>query len=228
MFYLTLKPYFFPGNKTKPTDSNDIIHVSDTKETSGAVCARVQCAYEATCAVDGNGQPRCACLFDCAAASVSSAPVCASDLRLYPNLCHMKLEACRRQEDLRLRPLALCRGLEVNELVANQFYHVIHKKKLFQTFSLHPIFFITLFYKNKRPRILIYLLNYPTSSPNQLKFYIVMYQFRPCGDDEALTDAEGRMMDCGGGPHRKDCPAGSYCHHTAKAARCCKKGIFQI
>lgn len=85
-----------------------------------AVCARVQCAYEATCAVDSNGQPRCACLFDCAAAAASaitSAPVCASDLRLYSTLCHMKLEACRRQEDLRLRPLALCRGLEVSIIV---------------------------------------------------------------------------------------------------------------
>lgn len=27
-----------------------------------AVCARVQCAYEATCAVDSNGQPRLVCL----------------------------------------------------------------------------------------------------------------------------------------------------------------------
>ncbi|XP_026758909.2 agrin-like [Galleria mellonella] len=148
--------------------SNEIRSSDETAESSSepgastAVCARVQCAYEATCAVDSNGQPRCACLFDCAAAAAaaaSSAPVCASDLRLYPTLCHMKLEACRRQEDLRLRPLALCRGLE----------------------------------------------------------------FRPCGDDEPLTDAEGRMLDCGGGPHRKDCPIGSYCHHTAKAARCCKK-----
>ncbi|CAH2254781.1 jg15379 [Pararge aegeria aegeria] len=144
---------------------NDIRTLDDvegsTEPTTGtAVCARVQCAYEATCAVDGNGQPRCACLFDCAAAAAAaSAPVCASDLRMYPTLCHMKLEACRRQEDLRLRPLALCRGLE----------------------------------------------------------------FRPCGDDEPLTDAGGRPMDCGGGPHRKDCPAGSYCHHTAKAARCCRK-----
>ncbi|XP_053616834.1 agrin-like [Plodia interpunctella] len=151
-------------NKTAKSDlSNDIRSSDETAESSSepgaskAVCARVQCAYEATCAVDGNGQPRCACLFDCAAAA--AAPVCASDLRLYPTLCHMKLEACRRQEDLRLRPLALCRGLE----------------------------------------------------------------FRPCGDDEPLTDAEGRLMDCGGGPHRKDCPVGSYCHHTAKAARCCKK-----
>ncbi|XP_075973420.1 agrin-like isoform X2 [Anticarsia gemmatalis] len=158
------------GNRSsKLTDlSNEIRSEDENAENSSeavggtAVCARVQCAYEATCAVDSNGQPRCACLFDCAAAAAAattSAPVCASDLRLYPTLCHMKLEACRRQEDLRLRPLALCRGLE----------------------------------------------------------------FRPCGDDEPLTDAEGRPIDCGGGPHRKDCPAGSYCHHTAKAARCCRK-----
>ncbi|CAH0727341.1 unnamed protein product, partial [Brenthis ino] len=152
------------SNKSaKSSDNNNEIRPLDDTESSSApatgtaVCARVQCAYEATCAVDVSGQPRCACLFDCAAAA--PAPVCASDLRMYPTLCHMKLEACRRQEDLRLRPLALCRGLE----------------------------------------------------------------FRPCGDDEPLIDAEGRPMDCGGGPHRKDCPTGSYCHHTAKAARCCRK-----
>lgn len=122
-------------------DYNNEIRSSDEKtetasEVSGtAVCARVQCAYDATCAVDAHGQPRCACLFDCAAAAaaVSSSPVCASDLRLYPTLCHMKLEACRRQEDLRLRPLALCRGLEVmfmqvyliysNYLFRNNFQH---------------------------------------------------------------------------------------------------------
>ncbi|XP_063395250.1 agrin-like [Cydia fagiglandana] len=139
---------------------------NSSEPTGTAVCARVQCAYEATCAVDSNGQPRCACLFDCAAAAAAaatSAPVCASDLRLYPTLCHMKLESCRRQEELRLRPLALCRGLE----------------------------------------------------------------FRPCGDDEPVTDAEGRPVDCGGGPHRKDCPIGSYCHHTTKAARCCRKDKTQ-
>ncbi|KAJ2947920.1 hypothetical protein O0L34_g9712 [Tuta absoluta] len=156
------------SNKTvKLTDlTNEIRTAEEIAESSSvagagtAVCARVQCAYEATCAVDQHGQPRCACLFDCAAAAAaSSAPVCASDFRLYPTLCHMKLEACRRQEDLRLRPLALCRGLE----------------------------------------------------------------FRPCGDDEPLTDETGRPLDCGGGPHRKDCPIGSYCHHTTKAARCCRK-----
>ncbi|XP_045445693.1 agrin-like [Melitaea cinxia] len=149
-------------NSGKVLETGNEIRASDeTARSSGAggaaACARVTCAHEATCAVDAAGAPRCACLFDCGAAP--PAPVCASDLRLYPALCHMKLEACRRQEDLRLRPLALCRGLE----------------------------------------------------------------FRPCGDDEPLTDAEGRIMDCGGGPHRKDCPVGSYCHHTAKAARCCRK-----
>ncbi|KAI5640606.1 kazal-type serine protease inhibitor domain-containing protein [Phthorimaea operculella] len=110
------------SNKTaKLSDlTNEIRTAEEIAESSSvagagtAVCARVQCAYEATCAVDQHGQPRCACLFDCAAAAAaSSAPVCASDFRLYPTLCHMKLEACRRQEDLRLRPLALCRGLEV-------------------------------------------------------------------------------------------------------------------
>lgn len=55
-------------------------------------------------------------------------------------------------------------------------------------------------------------------------FCVCILQFKPCGDDETVTDVDGRPMDCGSGPHRKDCPVGSYCHHTAKAARCCRKG----
>lgn len=53
----------------------------------------------------------------------------------------------------------------------------------------------------------------------------IIFQFRPCGDDDPVMDAEGRPVDCGGGPQRKDCPVGSYCHHTTKAARCCRKGM---
>lgn len=55
-----------PGsNKSvKITDlSNDIHSPDETTEAGGpsagsAVCAKVQCAYEATCAVDSHGQPR--------------------------------------------------------------------------------------------------------------------------------------------------------------------------
>lgn len=53
------------GNKTvRIIDSNEIRSGEEPAESSSepgastAVCARVQCAYEATCAVDQNGQPR--------------------------------------------------------------------------------------------------------------------------------------------------------------------------
>ncbi|KAL1116864.1 hypothetical protein AAG570_005333 [Ranatra chinensis] len=47
-------------------------------------------------------------------------PVCGSDLRLYPSLCAMRTEACQRQEELRLRPLDLCQGMEVKPCQGEQ------------------------------------------------------------------------------------------------------------
>ncbi|XP_049772393.1 agrin-like [Schistocerca cancellata] len=47
---------------------------------------------------------------------------------------------------------------------------------------------------------------------------------RPCGGEPPLVHpGTGRQYDCGSGPARQDCPAGSYCHQTAQFARCCIK-----
>ncbi|KOB68636.1 putative agrin [Operophtera brumata] len=209
-----------------------------------AVCARVQCAYEATCAVDSNGQPRrglggnyiYACLFDCAAAaaaSTTSNPVCSSDLRLYPTLCHMKLEACRRQEDLRLCPLPLCNYIYAclfdcaaaaaafttsNPVCASdlRLYPTLCHMKLEacrrqEDLRLRPLplcrgLEVTTFMRacstaqrppppSRRPT----LYARPTCDCTR-------HCFKPCGDDETVTDADGRPVDCGSGPHRTDCP----------------------
>lgn len=45
-------------------------------------------------------------------------PVCGSDLRIYSSLCAMKMEACQRQQELRLRPLDLCQGSELSRKIA--------------------------------------------------------------------------------------------------------------
>lgn len=75
-------------------------------------CRDIHCDFEATCELGPDGFPRCTCQFDCTSAALlaASKPVCASDLRMYPSLCAMKMEACQRQEELRLRPLDLCQG----------------------------------------------------------------------------------------------------------------------
>lgn len=75
-------------------------------------CRDIHCDYEATCELGPDNFPRCTCHFDCNSPAVvaSSKPVCASDMRMYPSLCAMKMEACQRQEELRLRPLDLCQG----------------------------------------------------------------------------------------------------------------------
>lgn len=52
-------------------------------------------------------------------------------------------------------------------------------------------------------------------------------EVRPCGNIKAMIDmSTGLEIDCGNGPHRQDCPPGSYCHITLTAARCCPKSKF--
>ncbi|CAL4084615.1 unnamed protein product, partial [Meganyctiphanes norvegica] len=70
------------------------------------VCAGMTCEYGSTCTVLEDGLPRCSCSLDCTEAP--GTPVCASDLKMYPNECVMIREGCQRQVELRLRPLELC------------------------------------------------------------------------------------------------------------------------
>ncbi|XP_050518916.1 agrin-like [Diabrotica virgifera virgifera] len=132
--------------------------ILDGITTEKEACKDILCDFEATCEVGPDNFPRCTCQFNCA--NAYSSPVCASDLRIYSSLCAMKMEACQRQEELRLRPLDLCQGMEV----------------------------------------------------------------KPCKGEKPLTDpVTERELDCGNGPFRQDCPAGSYCHQTAKFSKCCRK-----
>lgn len=89
--------------------------IPNTSTNAKEACRDIHCDFEATCELGPDNFPRCTCKFDCASAAlanpVSTKPVCASDLRIYPSICAMKMEACQRQEELRLRPLELCQGL---------------------------------------------------------------------------------------------------------------------
>lgn len=72
-------------------------------------CQDLRCEHGATCTLGEGGGPLCACLLDCSGAP-GPGPICGSDLRLHDNTCAMRLEACRSQREIRLRPLDLCRG----------------------------------------------------------------------------------------------------------------------
>lgn len=89
-------------------NETDVSNVNSEKEA----CKDIHCDFEATCELGKENFPRCTCQFDCAAAELQSPPkpICASDLRIYPSLCAMKMEACQSQKELRLRPLELCQG----------------------------------------------------------------------------------------------------------------------
>ncbi|XP_050436691.1 agrin-like [Adelges cooleyi] len=74
------------------------------------VCRDIKCDFDATCEVGPDGFPRCSCIFNC---SINNSPVCGSDFRVYNSVCLMKMEGCQRQQELRLRPMELCQGMEV-------------------------------------------------------------------------------------------------------------------
>ncbi|XP_060806535.1 agrin-like [Amyelois transitella] len=140
--------------------STDSLGPTDDSATlSTSACRDIRCDFGASCEIGADGYPRCSCLFECPH-ELEYFPVCASDFRLYSSLCAMRKEGCQKQLELRLRPLDLCKGMEV----------------------------------------------------------------RPCGSNKAMIDpTTGLEIDCGNGPHRQDCPIGTYCHITLTAARCCPK-----
>ncbi|KAJ9583858.1 hypothetical protein L9F63_021797, partial [Diploptera punctata] len=87
-----------------------------TVAVSGSeACRDIHCDFDATCELGPDNFPRCSCHFDCVSAMGENGgkPVCASDMRIYSSICIMKMEGCQRQEELRLRPLDLCEGMEV-------------------------------------------------------------------------------------------------------------------
>ncbi|XP_044765426.1 agrin-like isoform X2 [Coccinella septempunctata] len=97
--------------ETGRSNETDVFNANAEKEA----CKDIHCDFDATCELGKENFPRCTCQFDCAAAELQSPPkpICASDHRIYPSLCAMKMEACQSQKELRLRPLELCQGMEV-------------------------------------------------------------------------------------------------------------------
>lgn len=98
------------GLEPVTTGHDNTFHDNSSVDEEKEACKDIICDFEATCELGPDKYPRCTCQFDCTSASSNAKPVCASDLRIYPSLCVMKMEACQRQEELRLRPLDLCQG----------------------------------------------------------------------------------------------------------------------
>ena len=75
------------------------------------ICREIHCEYNATCEIGNDKLPRCSCKFDCNSIVQDNAePICASDHIIYPSKCAMMMQACQRQQDLRLRPMLYCEG----------------------------------------------------------------------------------------------------------------------
>lgn len=121
--------------KTNLIDSNDKESLTHNKtygisDREKEVCKDIHCDYEASCELGPDNFPRCSCKFDCQNIIGGGKVVCASDLRIYPSLCAMKMEGCQRQEELRLRPLELCEGKMVADgiliIKENLFFYKIN------------------------------------------------------------------------------------------------------
>lgn len=93
--------------------SSSIFDLGNTLPDSVEVCRDIRCDHDATCELGADNFPRCACRFNCSTemdVDGGGGPVCASDLRIYASACDMRMAACEKQQELRLRPLDLCQG----------------------------------------------------------------------------------------------------------------------
>ncbi|XP_049948231.1 agrin-like [Schistocerca serialis cubense] len=104
-----------PPPGSEPTTSSPATGGGGASPAAGDGCRGVRCDLGATCELDEEQRPRCACRFSCppAPAGPRDGWLCASDGALHPSLCHLRHAGCLAGDELRLRPRELCVGMEV-------------------------------------------------------------------------------------------------------------------
>nr|XP_032526977.1 agrin-like isoform X4 [Danaus plexippus plexippus] len=200
-------------------------------------CADVMCMGDGTCEMDETGRPICHCNHNCTAQE--SDVVCGTDGQTYQSQCELDLTACRDQSELRSAysgDCALCNGVQ-----CSYGAHCVAGECICPTdcsgAPREPVCGSTMqTYQNECE-----LQKAACNLPPPTKLHVIFYgdckdrlavvppiamsmEVRPCGNNRAIIDkSSGLEIDCGNGPHRQDCPAGSYCHITLTAAKCCPK-----
>ncbi|XP_046963751.1 agrin-like isoform X2 [Vanessa cardui] len=202
-------------------------------------CADMVCEGGGDCEVDADsGRPVCHCNHNCTNTQESDV-VCGTDGQTYPSQCELDLTTCREQSTLRLAykgDCALCEGVQCSfgaHCVAGECLC----PKDCSSAPREPVCGSTMqTYPNECE-----LQKAACRLPPPAKLHVIFYgdckdrlavvppiamsmEVRPCGNNKAMIDmSTGLEIDCGNGPHRQDCPPGSYCHITLTAARCCPK-----
>ncbi|CAH4031199.1 unnamed protein product [Pieris brassicae] len=200
-------------------------------------CGDIVCLGGGDCEVDAlTGRPVCRCIHNC---TDTQDVVCGNDGQTYKSQCELDSTACREQSDLRLAyngDCALCEGVQCSFGA-----HCIAGECLCPTNCMGA---------PHEPVCSSSMQTYPNECelqkaacgvPPPTKLHVIFYgdckdrlavvppiamsmEVRPCGNSKAMIDlSTGLEIDCGNGPHRQDCPLGSYCHITLTAARCCPK-----
>ncbi|KAL0901465.1 hypothetical protein ABMA27_006716 [Loxostege sticticalis] len=202
-------------------------------------CVDIICQGGGDCAVDmETGRPICRCNHNCTEAQDSDV-VCGSDGQTYPSQCELDSTACREQSDLRLAykgDCALCDGVQCSfgahcsagecicptdctgaarEPVCGSTMQTYPNECELQKAACRlppPATLHVIFYGDCKDRLAV------------VPPIAMSMEVRPCGNNKAMIDpTTGLEIDCGNGPHRQDCPVGTYCHITLTAARCCPK-----
>ncbi|XP_049877117.1 agrin-like [Pectinophora gossypiella] len=202
-------------------------------------CADIVCQGGGDCSVDPDtGRPVCLCNHNCTEAQETDV-VCGSDGQTYPSQCELDSTACRAQSELRTAyrgDCALCEGVRCSfgahcsagecmcptdctgaarEPVCGSTMQTYPNECELQKAACRlppPATLHVIFYGDCKDRLAV------------VPPIAMSMEVRPCGNNKAMVDpTTGLEIDCGNGPHRQDCPVGSYCHITLTAARCCPK-----
>ncbi|XP_063375588.1 agrin-like isoform X6 [Cydia amplana] len=202
-------------------------------------CADMVCQGGGDCVLNENtGRPECRCSHNCTETQDTSL-VCGTDGQTYLSQCELDSTACREQTNLRVAykgDCALCENVQCSfgarcaagecicpsdctgaarEPVCGSNMQTYYNECELQKAACHLTPANTLhviFYGDCKDRLAV------------VPPIAMSMEVRPCGNSKAMVEpTTGLEIDCGNGPHRQDCPAGSYCHITLTAARCCPK-----
>ncbi|XP_048489511.1 agrin isoform X2 [Plutella xylostella] len=202
-------------------------------------CSDIVCQGGGDCSLDAEtGRPVCLCNHNCTESQEADV-VCGSDAQSYPSECELMATACRDQTDLKVAfrgDCALCDGVQCSngahcsagECVCPTDCAGVPREPVcgssMQTYPSEcelqraacrlppPAALHVIFYGDCKDRLAV------------VPPIAMSMEVRPCGNNKAMLDpTTGLEIDCGNGPHRQDCPIGSYCHITLSAARCCPK-----
>ncbi|CAB3372768.1 Hypothetical predicted protein [Cloeon dipterum] len=197
-------------------------------------CKSKKCDFYSMCESDQNGDAKCVCPQQSCVSNITT-PICGSDGITYFSECELRIYACKMQKMVTIAHAGVCDACNNKKC---RFGSVCRNGACVcpeecQSSSPEPVCASDgLTYGSECEMI---RAGCAGSQDLQIDFFgeceektIGLYGSACNGAPPLQDPVSGVEINCGDGPDRRDCPLGSYCHHTSKYAKCCRKSIIKF